>query len=142
MPWLLRANLSGCGHVKKGVTKTDGQLLTLSHTSIDYITKRTQFEQTSHVIPTTLISNKAAPKAEYQSGSHEVLSLMSRQGLPRIANEAGLTADAIQTFAADIVKRSKDIELLIAALPKVTDSTDRVSFAPSIHHKLTSRSSG
>ena len=45
----------------------DPQLLTLSHTSIDYITKRTQFEQTSHAILTTLISNKAAPKAEYQS---------------------------------------------------------------------------
>ena len=34
--------------------------------------------------------------------------------------------DAIQTFVKDIVRRSKDIEKLIAALPNKDDSTERV----------------
>ncbi|GFZ42447.1 hypothetical protein JCM24511_00162 [Saitozyma sp. JCM 24511] len=71
-------------------------LLTITHTSIEYITKRTQFEQTSAAIPQTLQTPLAASRVDYRI--------------------------AIETFVADIVKRSKDIEVLIAALPKKGDA--------------------
>ncbi|ORX35249.1 hypothetical protein BD324DRAFT_84233 [Kockovaella imperatae] len=74
-------------------------LLTICHTSIEYITKRTQFEQNSNTIPATLHTNSAAKRKDYKA--------------------------AIETFVADIIQRSKDVELLIAALPKKEDSDAR-----------------
>ncbi|WVR03725.1 hypothetical protein IAU60_000720 [Kwoniella sp. DSM 27419] len=74
-------------------------LLTITSTSIEYITKRTQFEQTSVAIPTTLQTPHAASREEYKA--------------------------SIQTFVADIVRRSKDIKALIAALPDKDSSDER-----------------
>ncbi|WVF66023.1 hypothetical protein IAT40_000761 [Kwoniella sp. CBS 6097] len=74
-------------------------LLTITSTSIEYITKRTQFEQTSTAIPTTLQTPHAASRAEYKA--------------------------SIETFVADIIRRSKDIKTLIAALPRKDDSAGR-----------------
>ncbi|OXB33614.1 hypothetical protein J007_06718 [Cryptococcus neoformans] len=74
-------------------------LLTITSTSIEYITKRTQFEQTSISIPTTLSTPNAANRVEYKA--------------------------AIETFVADIVRRSKDIQHLIDGLPKPGDSSER-----------------
>jgi len=76
-------------------------LLTITATSIEYITKRTQFEQTSKEIPQTLTTAQAAPRQEYR--------------------------ESIQTFVRDIVRRSKDIETLIAALPRKDDSSGRAA---------------
>ncbi|KIY31679.1 hypothetical protein I305_05920 [Cryptococcus gattii E566] len=74
-------------------------LLTITSTSIEYITKRTQFEQTSISIPTTLSTPNAANRVEYKA--------------------------AIETFVADIIRRSKDIQHLINELPKPGDSSER-----------------
>ncbi|WVQ93655.1 hypothetical protein IAU59_000731 [Kwoniella sp. CBS 9459] len=74
-------------------------LLTITSTWIEYITKRTQFEQTSTAIPTTLQTPHAASRAEYKA--------------------------SIETFVADIIRRSKDIKTLIAALPRKDDSEGR-----------------
>jgi hypothetical protein len=45
---------------------TDIQLLTITATSIEYITRRNQFEQTSTDIPQTLQTDIAAPREEYR----------------------------------------------------------------------------
>ncbi|QPK66894.1 hypothetical protein CNBG_9707 [Cryptococcus deuterogattii R265] len=74
-------------------------LLTITSTSIEYITKRTQFEQTSISIPTTLSTPNAANRVEYKA--------------------------AIETFVADIIRRSKDIQHLINELPKPGDCSER-----------------
>ncbi|KAK8861680.1 hypothetical protein IAR55_002503 [Kwoniella newhampshirensis] len=74
-------------------------LLTITSTSIDYITKKTNFEQTSKAIPTTLQAANGPSRAEYQA--------------------------AIETFVADIIRRSKDVETLAKALPKKDDSSIR-----------------
>ncbi|KAL7424641.1 Subunit of heteropentameric Replication factor C (RF-C) [Cryptotrichosporon argae] len=66
-------------------------LLTIAATSIDYITHRTQFEQTSAAIPTTLHTAQAARRAEYRA--------------------------SITAFVSDLTTRSKHVEALIAALP-------------------------
>ncbi|RSH88104.1 uncharacterized protein EHS24_000631 [Apiotrichum porosum] len=71
-------------------------LLTITSASIEYITHRTQFEQTSAAIPTTLQTAQAARRKEYRA--------------------------AIETFVADIVRRAKDVETLTAALPSKDDS--------------------
>jgi mediator of RNA polymerase II transcription subunit 21 len=42
------------------------QLLTITSASIEYITHRTQFEQTSAAIPTTLQTAQAARRKEYR----------------------------------------------------------------------------
>ncbi|TYJ55554.1 hypothetical protein B9479_003704 [Cryptococcus floricola] len=74
-------------------------LLTITSTSVEYITKRTQFEQTSKSIPTTLTTANAASREDYKA--------------------------AISAFVADIIRRSKDIQQLIDELPKPGDSSQR-----------------
>ncbi|WVQ78878.1 hypothetical protein IAT38_000969 [Cryptococcus sp. DSM 104549] len=74
-------------------------LLTITSTSIEYITKRTQFEQTSRFIPTTLSTSNAANRGDYRG--------------------------TIETFVADIIRRSKDVQHLIDELPKPGDSSER-----------------
>ncbi|EJT48096.1 hypothetical protein A1Q1_02906 [Trichosporon asahii var. asahii CBS 2479] len=61
------------------------------------------FEQTSAAIPTTLTTARAARRKEYRT--------------------------AIETFVADIVRRAKDVETLIAALPSKNDSAGRAEMA-------------
>ncbi|WWC88065.1 uncharacterized protein L201_002968 [Kwoniella dendrophila CBS 6074] len=85
-------------------------LLTITSTSIDYITKRTEFEQTSKVIPTTLQTPHAANRTEYKA--------------------------AIETFVADIVRRSKDIKKLIENLPKKDDSSQRAQRLTELQEEL------
>lgn len=49
--------------------KTDGaheQLLTITSTAIEYITHRTQFEQTSAAIPTTLHQAQTTRRKDYR----------------------------------------------------------------------------
>lgn len=117
------------------------QLLTLTHTSIEYITKRTAFEQASADIPRTLASEHTAPPEEYRGGCHSFF-FSSHVPSPRYTQannwrgQFGLrdsadTLEAIQIFVADIISRSKDVEKLIAALPKKDDSGARVSSLPS-----------
>ncbi|RXK35233.1 hypothetical protein M231_07511 [Tremella mesenterica] len=86
-------------------------LLTITHTSIEYITKRTQFEQTSLSIPQTLSTPLAAPREEYK--------------------------ESIQAFVADIVRRSQDIEKLIEALPKKDDSFARAARLQQLQDEMT-----
>ncbi|CAD6567001.1 MAG: hypothetical protein TREMPRED_003223 [Tremellales sp. Tagirdzhanova-0007] len=74
-------------------------LLTISSTAIEYITKRTQFEQVSKSIPATLRTQQAANRDDYKV--------------------------AIETFTADLTRRAKDVEVLIAALPTKDDSGER-----------------
>ncbi|WWD16397.1 hypothetical protein CI109_100823 [Kwoniella shandongensis] len=74
-------------------------LLTITSTSIDYITKKTNFEQISKAIPTTLQAANGPSRAEYKA--------------------------TIETFVADIIRRSKDIETLAKALPKKDESSIR-----------------
>ncbi|CAK9785267.1 unnamed protein product [Cutaneotrichosporon oleaginosum] len=76
-------------------------LLTITASSIEYITHRTQFEQTSTAIPTTLHTTQAARRKDYRA--------------------------AIEQFVSDIVRRAKDIETLIAALPSKDDSGVRAT---------------
>ena len=45
---------------------------------------------------------------------------------PKQQSEATLTSEHIETYVADIVRRSKDVETLIAALPTKDDSSARV----------------
>lgn len=51
------------------VRHADDQLLTITATSIDYITKRTPFEQTNRDIPQTVQSSDSVPRQEYQGPS-------------------------------------------------------------------------
>lgn len=51
------------------------QLLTITATSIDYITKRTQFEQTNIDIPQTVQTQDAAPRQEYKGAPPLIGSL-------------------------------------------------------------------
>ncbi|TXT07502.1 hypothetical protein VHUM_03222 [Vanrija humicola] len=76
-------------------------LLTITSASIEYITHRTHFEQTSVAIPTTLQTAQAARRKDYRK--------------------------AIETFVADIVRRAKDVETLVAALPSKDDSGARAA---------------
>nr|XP_019011964.1 uncharacterized protein I206_02801 [Kwoniella pini CBS 10737]OCF50745.1 hypothetical protein I206_02801 [Kwoniella pini CBS 10737] len=85
-------------------------LLTITSTSIDYITKRTEFEQTSKNIPTTLQTPHAANRTEYKA--------------------------SIETFVNDIVRRSKDIKILIQNLPKKDDSTNRATRLSELQEEL------
>ncbi|WWD05641.1 hypothetical protein V865_003722 [Kwoniella europaea PYCC6329] len=85
-------------------------LLTITSTSIDYITKRTEFEQTSDKIPTTLQTPLAANRQEYKA--------------------------SIETFVNDIVRRSKDIKKLIASLPKKDDSSQRATRLSELQEEL------
>ncbi|KAK6907464.1 hypothetical protein L486_05381 [Kwoniella mangroviensis CBS 10435] len=85
-------------------------LLTITSTSIDYITKRTEFEQTSNTIPTTLQTPLAANRQEYKA--------------------------SIETFVNDIVRRSKDIKALIANLPKKDDSSQRATRLSELQEEL------
>ncbi|KAK1927644.1 hypothetical protein DB88DRAFT_478753 [Papiliotrema laurentii] len=85
-------------------------LLSITHTAIEYITKRAQFEQTSLSIPTTLISPHAAGRKEYK--------------------------EAIETFVGDIVKRSKDVERLIATLPAKDDNGQRATRIQELQQEL------
>jgi hypothetical protein len=107
------------------------QLLTLTHTSIEYITKRTAFEQASAAVPRTLASENTAPPQVYNGefGHGFSPSECRRDTGSQARKVADCPAAAIQTFVADIISRSKDIELLIAALPKKDDSGARVSFS-------------
>lgn len=43
---------------------------------------------------------------------------------------------AIETFTKDIVRRAKDVEVLIAALPEKDDSGGRVSIVQSIWREI------
>ncbi|WWC60423.1 uncharacterized protein I303_102995 [Kwoniella dejecticola CBS 10117] len=85
-------------------------LLTITSTSIDYITKRTEFEQTSNKIPTTLQTPHAANRAEYKA--------------------------SIETFVNDIVRRSKDIKKLIENLPKKDESSHRATRLSELQKEL------
>ncbi|KAI9632741.1 uncharacterized protein MKK02DRAFT_41053 [Dioszegia hungarica] len=100
-PFLLLSSLIILSSIQPPSSSTSpaSLLLTLTHTSIEYITKRTAFEQASADIPRTLASEHTAPPEEYR--------------------------EAIQIFVADIISRSKDVEKLIAALPKKDDSGAR-----------------
>ncbi|WVW80259.1 hypothetical protein I302_102237 [Kwoniella bestiolae CBS 10118] len=85
-------------------------LLTITSTSIDYITKRTEFEQTSTKIPTTLQTPHAANRQEYKA--------------------------SIETFVQDIVRRSKDIKKLIESLPRRDDSSQRANRLSALQEEL------
>ncbi|WRT65792.1 uncharacterized protein IL334_002741 [Kwoniella shivajii] len=85
-------------------------LLTITSTSIDYITKRTEFEQTSTAIPTTLQTPHAANRAEYKA--------------------------AIETFVADIIRRSKDVKKLIENIPQREDSSARARRLTELQEEL------
>ncbi|KAK4686195.1 mediator of RNA polymerase II transcription subunit 21, partial [Tremellales sp. Uapishka_1] len=74
-------------------------LLTITSTSIEYITKKTQFEQASSLIPATLHTPQAADRKEYKEN--------------------------IGKLVQDLVRRAKDVQVLIEALPKKDDSTER-----------------
>jgi hypothetical protein len=67
------------------------QLLTITHTSIEYITKRTQFEQTSHAIPQTLQTPLAAKRTDYKGAPYPLLPASSEdQGLTRSSGHRDL----------------------------------------------------
>ncbi|WVN87188.1 uncharacterized protein L203_102365 [Cryptococcus depauperatus CBS 7841] len=74
-------------------------LLTITSSSIDYIVHKSRFEQTSRRIPQTQPTENSADPADYRA--------------------------AIETFVSDIIRRSKDIQHLIAELPKPGDSSER-----------------
>ncbi|ORY29796.1 hypothetical protein BCR39DRAFT_531066 [Naematelia encephala] len=74
-------------------------LLTITSTSIEYITHRARFEQVSTSIPETIEAPHAPTRETYN--------------------------EAIETFVRDLVRRAKDVELLIAALPNKDDNTSR-----------------
>lgn len=101
--------------------------MTITASSIEYITHRTQFEQTSTAIPTTLHTTQAARRKDYRGGCRWLThALQPAWSLP--LSSLSLTSAAIEQFVSDIVRRAKDIETLIAALPSKDDSGARVSW--------------
>jgi len=85
-------------------------LFAITHTAIEYITKRTQFEQMDPNVPPAVQTPFAAKREEY--------------------------AAAIQTFVSDIVRRAKDVEGLIQTLPERDDGAQRSSKLAELQEEL------
>lgn len=56
------------GLTRPRVASSSHQLLSITASSVEYITHRTQFKQTSAAIPTTLHTTQAARGKDYRGG--------------------------------------------------------------------------